>query len=553
MTSEITRLGIVGAGTMGAGIAQLAAGAGCEVVLCDVSAEVVERGISRVRAGFERGVERGRMTGEARDAALGRVRAATALGELRDAQLVIEAVSEDLTLKRQIFAELARVCGPEAILASNTSSLSITAIANGVERPERVAGMHFFNPAPVMALVEVIGGALTSAETLDTITALAERLGKTPVRAQDTPGFIVNRVARPFTGEALRIVSEGIATVPQVDRIVRAAGFRMGPFELLDLVGIDVNFAVHQEVYEQTFHEPRYRPQRLQAQMVAAGLLGQKSGRGFYRYADGQRVAAEDHDLYSDIGPLSRVATVLIAGHGPVADDLALALQGAGQEVVTYSTEESTTLMNAGIPRARRLRDVLLTTTLAIEAVPGPRELKRAYWYELDDSLPPLIPILALALGQGTTELGSWASHPERVAGIGFAGPFATAPIVELGKGLRTSESALRRSIAFLRRMGKEVTVVGDPPGQVLTRLLSCLINEAAFALEEGIASAADIDTAMRLGLNYPAGPIEWSSRLGLETVVTTLDGLHAYYGEDRYRVAPRLRRALHAGRAGLE
>jgi 3-hydroxybutyryl-CoA dehydrogenase len=553
LASEITRLGVVGAGTMGAGIAQLAAGAGCEVVLCDLSTEVVERGIGRVRAGFDRMVERGRMTAEARDAALGRIRTATALGEFRDAQVVIEAVSEDLGLKRQIFAELARICAPEAVLASNTSSLSITAIANGVERPERVAGMHFFNPAPVMALVEVIGGALTSPATLDTIAALAERLGKTPVRAQDTPGFIVNRVARPFTGEALRIVGEGIATAPQVDRIVRAAGFRMGPFELLDLVGLDVNFAVHQAVYEQTFLEPRYRPQQLQARMVAAGLLGQKSGRGFYRYADGQRVVEEHPDPYADIGPLSRVANVLIAGHGPVADDLALALQAAGQEVITYSTEESTTLMNAGIPRARRLRDVLLTTTLAIEAVLGPRELKRAYWYELDDSLPPQIPILSLALGQGATELGSWGSRPERVVGVGFAGSFATTPIVELGRGLRTAESAMRRSVAFLRRMGKEVAVVGDPPGQVLTRILSCLVNEAAFALEEGIATTADIDTAMRLGLNYPAGPIEWSSRLGLESVVTTLDGLHAYYGEERYRVAPRLRRALHAGRSALE
>jgi 3-hydroxybutyryl-CoA dehydrogenase len=404
-----------------------------------------------------------------------------------------------------------------------------------------------------MALVEVIGGTLTSPDVLDAVAGLAERLGKTPVRARDTPGFIVNRVARPFTGEALRIVGEGIATPPQVDRIVRAAGFRMGPFELLDLVGIDVNFAVHRAVYEQTFQEPRYRPHRLQAQMVAAGLLGQKTGRGFYRYADGQRVVEVTPDPYAEIAPLGRAATVLIAGHGPLADDLALALQGAGQEVVTYSTEESATLANAGIPRARRLRDVLMTTTLAIEAVLGPRELKRAYWYELDDSLPPQIPILSLALGQGATELGSWGGHPERVVGLGYVGAFATAPIMELGRGLRTSETALRRSIAFLRRMGKEVAVVGDPPGQVLTRLLSCLINEAAFALDDGIAAPADIDTAMRLGLNYPAGPVEWSSRLGLEAVVTTLDGLHAYYGEDRYRVAPRLRRALHAGRAGLE
>ena len=552
LTSEISRLGVVGAGTMGAGIAQVAAQAGYAVVLCDVSEEALARGHKRIEAGFAHAVAREQLTSEARDAALGRIRTTTSLDDLRDAQFVIEAAPEELALKRQLFAALAGICAPDTILASNTSSLLITGLASDVAHPERVIGMHFFNPVPVRPLVEVIGGARTSPEVADATVALAERLGKTAVRALDTPGFIVNRVARPFTGEALRMASEGIATPAQIDRIVRVAGFSIGPFEMMDLVGNDVNFAVHRAIYEQTFGEPRYRPQRLQAQLIAAGRLGQKTGQGFYRYEDGRKVADETPEPYAEIGPLGRAATVLIAGHGPQVDDLAIALKAAGQEVITYSTEESPAQENAGIPRARRLRDVLMATTIAIEAVLGPRDLKRAYWYELDDTLPPQIPILALALGQGATEIGSWGNRPERVVGLGYAGPFATAPIAELGRGLRTGETALRRSVAFLRRLGKEVAVVGDPPGQVLTRLLSCLINEAAFALDEGIAAPADIDTALKLGLNFPAGPIEWSSRLGLEAIVTTLDGLHRYYGEERYRVAPRLRRAYHAGRKVL-
>ncbi len=545
----IERVGVVGAGTMGAGIAQLAAGAGLAVTLYDVTDELLERGLGRIRAGYERAVGRGRLALDERDAALARLATTTRLDDLAAAGVVIEAAPEDLALKRQLFAQLDRICAPDAILASNTSSLSITAIAGATARPERVAGMHFFNPAPVLPLVEVISGRATSDATADAVVALAERLGKTPVRARDTPGFIVNRVARPFTGEALRIVGERLAAPSEVDRIARAAGFRMGPFELMDLVGIDVNFAVHQAVYEATFQEPRYRPHPLQARMVEAGALGQKTGRGFYRYEGGRPVPEESPDPFAAFAPPGRPANVLVAGQGPAADDLALALQAAGQHVTTYSSEASTALERAGIPQARRLREVLLTTTIAIEATLGPRELKRAYWYELDETLPPRIPVLALALGQGATELGSWSARPERVAGLGFAGPFADAPLIEVARGLRTADDALGGAVAFLRGLGKEVAVVGDPPGQILPRILSALINEAAFALEEGIAAPADIDTALRLGLNYPRGPLEWADLLGLDRVVTVLDGLHAYYGEDRYRVAPLLRRHLLAGR----
>ncbi len=280
-------LAVVGAGTMGAGIAQVAVAHGLTVTLYDAFPEAVERGAGRVRAGLERSVERGRLTARERDAALERLSTTATLDDLAPAPFVIEAAPEDLALKRAIFARLDELCAPDAILATNTSSLSVTKVAAAIGRPARVAGMHFFNPVPVMALVEVVAGHLTSEATVERVTTLAERLGKRPVRAKDTPGFIVNRVARHFYGEPLRILAEG-ADVATIDRIMRTGGnFKIGPFELMDLIGIDVNFAVTKSVYDAFFGEPRYRPHPIQERMVDAGTLGRKTGRGFYSYGDG--------------------------------------------------------------------------------------------------------------------------------------------------------------------------------------------------------------------------------------------------------------------------
>ncbi len=280
-------LAVVGAGTMGAGIAQVAVARGLTVTLYDAFPEAVERGAGRVRAGLERSVERGRLTAQERDAALARLSTTATLDDLAPAPFVIEAALEDLALKRAIFARLDELCAPDAILATNTSSLSVTKVAAAVARPARVAGMHFFNPVPVMALVEVVAGQLTSEATVERVTALAARLGKRPARAKDTPGFIVNRVARPFYGEPLRILAEGV-DVATIDRIMRTgAAFKIGPFELMDLIGIDINFAVTKSIFDAFFGEPRYRPHPIQERMVDAGTLGRKTGRGFYTYGDG--------------------------------------------------------------------------------------------------------------------------------------------------------------------------------------------------------------------------------------------------------------------------
>jgi 3-hydroxybutyryl-CoA dehydrogenase len=280
-----TTVGIIGAGTMGGGIAQVAALSGFEVIVYDVSPEALKACMERIKGDLRRSMQKGTVTAPAATEALTRIRPRRSFSDMGAADLVIEAAAEDLAVKKEIFRALDQIVAPRAILATNTSSLSITSIGSLTRTPESVVGMHFFNPPVQMKLVEIVRGSRTSDETVGSVREAALAMGKTPVFCSDTPGFIVNRVARPFYGEALRILGEGSATAEQIDRIVRlSGGFRMGPFELMDLIGIDVNYAVTQSVYEQTFQEPRFRPHPIQRRMVEAGTLGRKTGRGFYPY-----------------------------------------------------------------------------------------------------------------------------------------------------------------------------------------------------------------------------------------------------------------------------
>ena len=284
MSPNIQTVAVLGSGTMGAGIAQVCALRGSTTLLYDITPEIVNAGCERIRASIQKGVDLGKTAPEAAAMALARLRPTADLNDCAPADLAIEAAPEERSIKRDLFRRLDALLAPHALLASNTSSLSITALASAARRPEQFLGLHFFNPPVLMTLVEVIRGDRTSAETVEAGMKFVRDLGKTPVLCKDTPAFIVNRVARPFYGEALRLLGENAAEPATIDTLMKSLGFRMGPFELMDLIGLDVNFAGTQSVYNAFFHDPRYRPHPIQQKMVEAGLLGRKVKRGFYEY-----------------------------------------------------------------------------------------------------------------------------------------------------------------------------------------------------------------------------------------------------------------------------
>jgi 3-hydroxybutyryl-CoA dehydrogenase len=503
------RLGVVGAGTMGSGIALTALFVGMVVTLYDIAPEILEHARDYIQQHLQR---------KNQEIRLKNLSLTTDLEELRGAGVVIEAVPEDFPLKQNLFIRLDDICPPPAILASNTSTLPLTALAAATRAPERVAGMHFFNPAPVLPLVEVIRAAESSQTTIQDLVDLAKVLGKTPVVANDTPGFIVNRIARPFYGEALRLVAEKIADFRQVDQLVRlGGGFRMGPFELMDLIGIDVNLAAMQSMYEQTFGEPRYRPHPIQARMVQQKKLGRKTGRGFYVYAP----APESQE--STLPEPHQQKGVVRFSSGTWAPGMLKQCRKTG-----YSTSDNNVHRPEkpviGIVRAGR--DEHLERMVVI----------------MDSDLPADVPLLCQCADVTLTEIATWVRRPERL--VGFDGLFlANGPIATLVPSPTLNPFTRAVVDEFFKNIGYLTTWITDSPGLVLPRIVVMLANEAAFAAGEGVADFDTIDKAMQLGTNYPHGPLEWAKELGLTKVVNLLDHLHREFGEERYRVAPLLRR----------
>lgn len=522
-TNEAIRhLGVVGAGTMGAGIAQVAATAGIPVTLVDISADLLERGLGRVRDSLDRRVRRGQIDASEIAATLERIGTSTTVDAFSECDAVIEAAPEQLDLKQELFHRLDAVCPPSTLIASNTSSLSVTEISAGASRPERCLGMHFFNPPVLMALVEVIPGVRTNPEIVARGVTLARALGKTPVEARDTPGFIVNRVLRPFYLEALRLLDQGVADVPTIDRIVKVGGgFPMGPFELIDLVGLDVNFAVSQSVYQSFFQSPRFRPHIVQQQMVRAGLLGRKTGRGFYAYEDGRPTTADAPSV--EARPIPQ--PVAIGGDGALAEAFRRACSAAGLQQ-THSPADA---------------------KLVIAAAIGPVEVRRLAIRKILEAASPIAEVAVHCGPYSATELVSTLKIQAPVAGFNLVGDLESARIVEVARGWAGRESAAEAAVALFQAFGKETARVTDSPGGVLNRMLATIANEGMIALHEGLATRAAIDTAVKLGANHPRGPLEWAEYLGLDAVYQTLRSLSAELGET-YLPAVRLRRLVQSG-----
>jgi 3-hydroxybutyryl-CoA dehydrogenase len=535
-------IGVLGAGTMGAGIAQLAARSGARTLLHDPFAEALARGIASAEDGLRKEMVKGKLKEEDAAAASERLEPIEDMAAFADCELVIEAAPERLQLKHEMYAKLSAIVSEECVLATNTSSLLVTAIATGATHPERVVGMHFFNPAPLMRLLEVVAGVESSPRALALAHATGEAMGKTVIVAKDGPGFIVNRCNRPFGLEALRLLQEQLADVETIDRVCRmAGGFRMGPFELMDLVGVDTGFEISKSFYQQSFGEPRWRPSMIAARYVAAGLYGRKSGRGYYDYGDGKHRPEDPAPPENDAPAQDRAAAggegvVVIAGAGTLADELREAASAAGYEVRSPHAPTG---------------GVLPGLVLDCDATPA-RDRNA-------DALPGGLPDRrgapqphggACALLCATGSLG--ALDPGGSA-VGFHAlpPLSQSRLVELTRNDSSSPLAAARAERFFEALGKHVAWVGDAPGLVLGRIVSQVINESAFALGEGVGSARDIDTGMVLGLSYPRGPLEWADAIGLEHVLTVLLALCAEYREERYRPAPELRRLVGAGRLG--
>lgn len=473
-------VGVVGAGTMGAGIAQVAAVAGHEVRLFDTAAGAAAAAVDAIFGHLARAVDKGRLLQEEAEDAATRLRAADTLDDLAGCGLVVEAVAEDLEVKRALFAGLEAVCGPDALLVTNTSSLSVDAIADATGRPGRLAGLHFFNPAPLLPLVEVVSGARTDPGVADLLVATAAAWGKTPVRAASTPGFIVNRVARPFYGEAFRLLESGGPDAATVDALLReSGGFRMGPFELADLIGHDVNLAVSRSVWEAFGRDPRFTPSVLQERLVADGRLGRKTGGGIY--ADGEP-----------------------------------------------RPEPSTADPVAGTPR--------------VWAGAGGFDPSRPGWtMETAD--------VELRLTDGRTAAQHTGGGPRTVVLVDLALDYTATKRVGIAAPEHAPEEHVEAAVGFLQGLGYAVTVLPDTPGLVVARTVATLAAAAADAVDHEVATAEDVDTAMRLGVNYPRGPYEWGAALGWEWVTGVLDALAADDDPGRYRVSPELRRrALEAG-----
>jgi 3-hydroxybutyryl-CoA dehydrogenase len=487
---ENTNVLIVGAGIMGSGIAQVAAQAGHAVVLFDAEPSAAATAKSRLVAVFEKLVAKDKFSEQVSAKILSLIEPIESLDEAANVGLVVEAIIEDIEIKRSLLQQLEDIVNQDCVLATNTSSISITAIANGMRHPERLVGMHFFNPVALMKLVEVVSGLQTSPAVAESIFKLAESWGKVAVNARSTPGFIVNRIARSFYAETLALLQEQAATPAVLDSCLRAAGFRMGPCELMDLIGHDTNLAVTRSVYAANFYDKRFAPSMVQQELVDGGLLGRKSGRGFYDYSRPAETAATE---FVAPAALPSVDSLSVHGSGSVADRFTRALEEQDCDFERIETSDWCGLQVAAAQL--RLTDGRTASQLGVD-----------------------VTVFDLPLTDDTGSVLAW-SH-----------------------SANASEQWIEDAAQWLKVFGFQPQRIADAPGLVVARTIAMLINEAADAVQQGVCTETDADAAMKLGVNYPAGPFEWLANWDAKAVIELLDNMDTYYRGERYRVSPWLR-----------
>lgn len=494
MINKYKNIGVIGAGTMGIGIAEVAASHGQQVFLYDLNHEFAQAAKENMEKRLVSRVERGKISAQFRHQLIDNIILVDELTKLDDCQLVIEAIVENLEIKQNLFKDLERICKEDTLLASNTSSISITAIAAVLDKPENMIGLHFFNPAPVMKLVEVVSGLRSSQNSINDGIALCDFWNKTAVLAKSSPGFIVNRVARPFYGEALKMLQEQVSNPQTMDALMTSAGFRMGPFTLMDLIGMDINLSVSETVFENMYYDARYRPSLIQQEMVSANLLGKKTGEGFYKY-DG-----------------SENPTVKFQA------------QQKAPKFVSLCKEQ--------------------TSLYSIEQLIKSSKYFVATEHEGNPSIQVGECAIYLSNGQ-TCNQRVKSINQKYLAQIDLMLDFESCPIIHIAFDVQCPEETKNHIVGMFQVLNKQVIVCQDLPALIVMRTVCLLINEAADAIENGVCNENDVDLAMQKGVNYPIGLIAWAHKIGIEHVVETLDNLHQWFGDDRYRTSPWLRRKL--------
>jgi 3-hydroxybutyryl-CoA dehydrogenase len=578
---EINSVGVVGLGTMGAGIVEVFARNGIDVVAVEVTEAALERGRAHLTGSTERAVARGKLSEADRDALLGRVTFAVGLPSLSEVDMVIEAVPEHLDLKQSIFAELDKVCKPEAILATNTSSLSVTEISVATTRPNQVIGIHFFNPAPVMKLVEVIKTVVTAPEVVEDVEALGSRLGKVDVTINDRAGFIANALLFGYLNHAVTMFEAHYVSREDIDAAMKlGCGLPMGPLALMDLIGLDTAYEILDTMYRRGGRDRRHAPAPLLKQMVTAGLLGRKSGRGFYTYdSAGSPVVVDD-----ELTPAASTAAVSVAkikkvgvvGSGVMAAGIIEVFAKGGYEVVsvTRGAERSGRLcesvknsMNKAVIRGKiteqerdstlsrvswsTVLDHLADVDLVVEAVVEELSVKTALFATLDEICKSGAILATTTSSLPVIECAMATGRPADVVGLHFFNPAPIMNLVEVVHTIRTADETTAAAAAVVASLGKHPVVCADRAGFVVNALLFPYLNDAVRMVEANYANADDIDYAMKLGCGYPMGPFELLDVVGLDVALAIQRELYLEMREPGFAPAPLLEQLVTAGYLG--